>query len=316
MKHYRRASLSRTIIPLFVATAATVAPLYGATRPATVAPKAAVESPTVAPCSNLTDSGVAEMFGKWNLALASLSSSRVAALYWPDAVLLPTVSNIPRTNSASIQDYFDHFLRNFPRGTILSRTVYHGCNMALDMGLYNFALMDAAGKVSAVTARYSFVYTYRGGTWKIQHHHSSAMPEPAAVALDGHDDHEAPPKAALSESSAISTVLARSDGESMQLLPSTPTARIQFESAPRTPSSMLTSEQRRKVGRETVGLRVCARYRGEETLFELSDPAPHVEANEAAVAWARQARWAVIGSTVTSDPVCGQIVVRFSDAGV
>ena len=30
---------------------------------------------------------------------------------------------------------------------------------------------------SVVRARYSFVYVYEDGEWKISHHHSSVMPE-------------------------------------------------------------------------------------------------------------------------------------------
>ena len=42
-------------------------------------------------CVFSTDEAVADLFRKWNLALASLDSAKVAALYWPNAVLLPTV---------------------------------------------------------------------------------------------------------------------------------------------------------------------------------------------------------------------------------
>jgi hypothetical protein len=58
-------------------------------------------------------SGVAEvrsLFGLWNDALATLDSSVVASRYAKDAVLLPTVSDTPRTDYASIKDYFDAFL--------------------------------------------------------------------------------------------------------------------------------------------------------------------------------------------------------------
>jgi hypothetical protein len=43
-----------------------------------------------------------------------------------------------------------------------------------DVGIYEFT-MGADG--SKVKARYSFVYVYEDGEWKISHHHSSIMPE-------------------------------------------------------------------------------------------------------------------------------------------
>lgn len=273
-------------------------------------------------CVVATDEAVAELFRNWNLALASLDSARVAALYWPNAVLLPTVSNVPRTDSATITDYFDHFLRKFPRGTVVKRVTYHDCNVSVDAGLYDFSVMDPAGNASTVSARYTFVYTYKNGEWKIQHHHSSAMPEPiGANAKSGHDgsSHDdahhdahdaAPARSPQSESSTAekkSARIAETAGERL---------RIQLKSTTRTPSSFLNVEQRRKVGRETVGLKVCAASRDGERSFEISDAAPHDEANDAAVAWAKASRWSVSGNPSAERPACAQVVVRFTDMGL
>jgi hypothetical protein len=91
--------------------------------------------------------------------------------------------------------------------------------------------------------------------------------------------------------------------------------RIELESASRTPSSKLTAEQRRKVGRETVGLKVCATSQESNRSFEVSDPAPYPEVNEAAVAWAKEATWSVTGAPTPETPACAQIVVRFTGTG-
>lgn len=274
-------------------------------------------------CVVATDENIADLFRKWNLALSTLDSARVASLYWPNAVLLPTVSNVPRTDTASITDYFDHFLKKFPRGTIVKRIVHHGCNVSVDAGLYDFSVMDAAGNASSVSARYTFVYTYQNGEWKIQHHHSSAMPEPvgaAAPKADHHDDashegdheagahdqgtHEHASKAEKKSAPAAAESVGERSGERL---------RIQLQSATRTPSSYLSADQRRKVGRETVGLKVCAISRDGERSFEVSDAAPHNEANEAAVAWAKASRWSVSGNPSAERPACAQVVVRFTD---
>ncbi len=82
------------------------------------APLAAAES-----CATLDAKSVAALFDDWNFALSSLDANQVVQRYWPNAVLLPTVSNTPRTNAAMIGDYFEHFLAKRPRGRIDTRTI-------------------------------------------------------------------------------------------------------------------------------------------------------------------------------------------------
>jgi uncharacterized protein (TIGR02246 family) len=128
-------------------------------------------------CAPIDTARVAAFFDEWNLALASLKAEAVAKRYWPDAVLLPTLSNTPRTDTAGVEEYFEHFLSQRPRGRILTRTVQLHCNVAVDAGTYAFSLMDDNGHAREVRARYTYVYAFRDGAWKIAHHHSSAMPE-------------------------------------------------------------------------------------------------------------------------------------------
>jgi hypothetical protein len=80
----------------------------------------------------------------------------------------------PRTTKERITDYFTSFLKNEPRGVITRGMVRSGPGWAKDAGIYEFT-MGATG--DTVMARYSFVYVYEGGEWKISHHHSSIMPE-------------------------------------------------------------------------------------------------------------------------------------------
>ena len=123
---------------------------------------------------------IQNLFHLWNDALATGDSDAVAKRYSKNAVLLPTVSDTPRTDYNSIKDYFDNFLKLEPQGTILESHVTSGPNWAKDVGIYEFT-MGANG--SKVKARYSFVYVYEDDQWKILHHHSSAMPE-ASVGKD------------------------------------------------------------------------------------------------------------------------------------
>ncbi|MGK3756333.1 MAG: hypothetical protein ACI8RD_008644 [Bacillariaceae sp.] len=124
----------------------------------------------------ITESEVQGLFSLWNDALATLDPDQVAARYSKKTApcLLPTVSDVPRTDYDSIKSYFTDFCLKKPQGTILESYVTVGHNWAMDDGIYEFK-MGADGSI--VKARYSFVYTYEDGEWKITHHHSSQMPE-------------------------------------------------------------------------------------------------------------------------------------------
>lgn len=122
----------------------------------------------------ISEDGVRGLFSLWNNALATLDPKKVAARYAKGGVLLPTVSDTPRTDPAGIADYFVKFLKGHPQGEILESHVTIGTNWCQDVGLYEFT-MGVTGK--KVKGRYTFVYTLDGGEWKIKHHHSSMMPE-------------------------------------------------------------------------------------------------------------------------------------------
>jgi uncharacterized protein (TIGR02246 family) len=124
-------------------------------------------------CAAITPKEVASLFDRWNESLKTKDADKVVANYAPDAVLLATVSNKPRTNHQEIKDYFVHFLEKAPRGTINTRTIKVGCNFAQDVGTYTFSLKGG----TSVAARYTYLYEYANGQWLIAHHHSSVMPE-------------------------------------------------------------------------------------------------------------------------------------------
>ncbi len=132
-------------------------------------------------CAAVSKEQVAALFDRWNAALQTKNPDEVVKNYAEGAVLLPTVSNKPRTTPQEIREYFVHFLEKSPKGTINTRTIHLGCNNAFDAGTYTFTVTGADGKTSQVPARYSFVYELKDGKWLIAHHHSSAMPETAPV---------------------------------------------------------------------------------------------------------------------------------------
>ncbi|MGC7097316.1 SgcJ/EcaC family oxidoreductase [Amycolatopsis lurida] len=131
-------------------------------------------SPAPAPPS---EQEIAALFPAWNAALATGDPQRVADLYAPDAVLLPTVSNQVRSDRAGIVDYFTKFLQNKPSGTINQEIVeVLDDTTAINTGVYTFELTQN-GQPQQVQARYTYVYERIDGKWLIVNHHSSAMPE-------------------------------------------------------------------------------------------------------------------------------------------
>lgn len=126
-------------------------------------------------CQPTTEKEIASLFDRWNNTLQYGSPSQVARNYIDGGVLLPTVSNRPRVTREGIEDYFVHFQSKRPAGTINSRTIRIGCNMAIDMGIYTFNY----GKGGSTTGRYTYVYEYdkASNKWLIANHHSSALPQ-------------------------------------------------------------------------------------------------------------------------------------------
>ena len=131
-----------------------------------------------ATCAKASPAALDAKFAEFNSAWATKNPDTVTALFDDDAVLLATVANAPRTDHAGIRDYFVKFLKGSPVGRIDSSTFKHGCNWALRAGTWTVTLTDAAtGAKTDVKARYSFLYQFEDGKWRIEHLHSSMMPE-------------------------------------------------------------------------------------------------------------------------------------------
>jgi uncharacterized protein (TIGR02246 family) len=164
-------SFRQSIYPL--ALLASAAALTAAT------PAAAQSNPGKSQrCAPVTQAAVERQFDLFSQAWASKNPDRVTALFAPDAVLLATVSNQPRTTPAEVRDYFVGFLKASPVGRIDTSTVQLGCNKASRVGTWTVTLTDPqTGAKTDVKARYSFIYKYQGGRWWIDHLHSSKMPE-------------------------------------------------------------------------------------------------------------------------------------------
>lgn len=103
----------------------------------------------------ITEKEVRALFELWNSALATGDSRIVANRYAKNPVLLPTVSDQPRTDYASVKDYFDSFLLKKPQGKILDGNIHIGDGWASDSGIYEFTMGATGDKVKA---RYTYNY--------------------------------------------------------------------------------------------------------------------------------------------------------------
>ncbi|MHB8769311.1 MAG: SgcJ/EcaC family oxidoreductase [Thermoleophilia bacterium] len=132
--------------------------------------------------SNAQEQQIAGLFERWNAAMQTGDSAKVAALYADNGVLHATLSNRVRVGHEAIKDYFDHHLFQAKAvGTINMREIRQiGPDAAVDSGVYTITLTQGDA-VRQVQARYTFVYQKVDGEWKILHHHSSAMPEQPAA---------------------------------------------------------------------------------------------------------------------------------------
>lgn len=129
-------------------------------------------------CPAVTTAQVEAQFQRFADAWTTRDPDAVTALFTREPVLLATVSNTPRTTPAAVRDYFVGFLRGAPVGRIDTSTVEVDCRTATRVGTWTVTLTDPTGGAKTdVKARYSFVYRWEEGDWKIDHLHSSKMPE-------------------------------------------------------------------------------------------------------------------------------------------
>ncbi len=74
-------------------------------------------------CAPIDNAMIEAQFDRFNAAWATKNADTVAALFAPDAVLLPTLSDEERTTPAGIRKYFVHFLEKSPVGHVDSSSI-------------------------------------------------------------------------------------------------------------------------------------------------------------------------------------------------
>jgi uncharacterized protein (TIGR02246 family) len=109
----------------------------------------------------------------WSAAYTANDPEAVVTNYWPDAILLGTVSPVMSEGAAAIRTYFSRIKGSGNSNAIGDRrTIVLGDNAVLVTGFYEFTRMQD-GKPVPAPSRFTMLVVKRGDEWRIAHHHSS-----------------------------------------------------------------------------------------------------------------------------------------------
>ena len=115
---------------------------------------------------------------RWSAAYSGNDPDTVARTYWPDAVLLGTVSPVMSEGTGAIRTYFAPLKGSGNKNTIGERrTLVLGDGAVVVAGFYLFT-RTVEGKPVPAPSRFTMLLTKRGDEWAIAHHHSSPHVQP------------------------------------------------------------------------------------------------------------------------------------------
>jgi uncharacterized protein (TIGR02246 family) len=120
---------------------------------------------------------IATLLDDWAHALASGDPAKIADLYAPDAVLLPTASYQIRLEPGQIRRYFRDIMLRTPSARFMEVHSRVFDNLGINSGIYTFKMHRDDGTPFELVCRFTFVYIDLDGAWKIIEHHSSIMPD-------------------------------------------------------------------------------------------------------------------------------------------
>lgn len=114
----------------------------------------------------------------WAAAYTANDVEVVVASYWPDAVLLGTVSPIMSEGETAIRSYFTSVIKPGNKNVIGDRrTIVLDDSAVLITGFYEFTRMRDGVAVQG-PSRFTMLMVKRGNEWRIRHHHSSPHVQP------------------------------------------------------------------------------------------------------------------------------------------
>lgn len=118
------------------------------------------------------------LLDRWSAAYSANDPEAITNNYWPDAILLGTVSPVLSEGHDAILKYFSVVKGTGNKSTIQERhTIPIDENAVLVTGFYEFTRMQD-GKPVPAPSRYTMLITKRGSEWLIMHHHSSPHVQP------------------------------------------------------------------------------------------------------------------------------------------
>jgi uncharacterized protein (TIGR02246 family) len=127
--------------------------------------------PAVASAGPAEDANAA--VDRWSAAYSSNNPETIAKNYWPDAILLGTVSPVISEGTEAIVTYFTPTKGTGNKNAIDERrTIVVDKNAVVVTGIYTFTRM-VDGKPVPGPSRFTMLVTKRGDEWRIAHHHSS-----------------------------------------------------------------------------------------------------------------------------------------------
>ena len=115
---------------------------------------------------------------RWSAAYSANDPDEIVKTYWPDAILLGTVSPVMSVGSEDIRTYFTPSKGSGNKNSIGERrTIVINENAVLVTGFYLFTRM-VDGKPTPSPSRFTMLASKRGYEWRIAHHHSSPHVQP------------------------------------------------------------------------------------------------------------------------------------------
>ena len=115
---------------------------------------------------------------RWSAAYTSNDPDEVTKNYWPDAILLGTVSPVMSEGTEAIRKYFSALKGSGNKNVVGERrTIVLGDGAVVVAGFYEFTGMKDGMPVPR-PSRFTMLIVKRDGVWRIAHHHSSPHVQP------------------------------------------------------------------------------------------------------------------------------------------
>ncbi len=135
-------------------------------------------------CAVLTHTDAADLFDRWNTALAGSDVMQLVGLYSDRAELAADVEDVPHRGRQAILTYYESLLRRHPQASVVSRTIETGCNVATESGRILYRVTGKRkGTRMLLGGQYHTRYRFEAGAWRIDRHLLGARSIPARAPI-------------------------------------------------------------------------------------------------------------------------------------